>query len=420
MGIRIGIRHSSMRRPGVKVAALGIAFTLLLAGCSSSKSVGSTSSGTTPGGASSGASARVALKIGFIGPLSGAISSLVVPVLQGAQLAAAQLNSKGGSISIQTCDDQFTLDLDVSCYQKLKQQQHVDVVVGPLGSANAAAVQKLASKDDVFQYALTALTSSEVATAAKEEPGRFNVYPTDNAIIGRSMEFANSQGWKKVYVITTRNVSGKNFAQNVQNVVAKYAGMSEVGSYALAPDGSDAQVAIADIAQHHPDVIYTPSFGQPVPSLISAEGAEASPVPLLIQLINCDSVTGKLIAGVQSARQIVYSTCFPAILADQLPAAAEDATATEFTAAYTQKYGVPPGALSTGGYDAVNQLAAAAAAGSTKSSDLQAAFAKMGTVIGAGGTFQFGPGITAGIDDGRSLLIAKFDAGKWVYAQGKG
>jgi branched-chain amino acid transport system substrate-binding protein len=99
------------------------------------------------------------IKIGFPIPLSGPTAVYGVPVLQGAQLAAEQINAKGGvlgrKLEILPRDSKANADEAVRLARELIIKDNVDFLVGTLTSAEAPAVSTVAKENKILFIAPT-------------------------------------------------------------------------------------------------------------------------------------------------------------------------------------------------------------------------------------------------------------------------
>ncbi|MGH7112077.1 MAG: ABC transporter substrate-binding protein [Stellaceae bacterium] len=106
-----------------------------------------------------GAFAAGPIKIGFPIPLSGDTAVYGVPVLQGAQLAAKEINAKGGvlgrKLEILPRDSKANADEAVRVSRELIIKNGVDFLVGTLTSAEAPAVSTVAKENHTVFIAPT-------------------------------------------------------------------------------------------------------------------------------------------------------------------------------------------------------------------------------------------------------------------------
>jgi branched-chain amino acid transport system substrate-binding protein len=109
------------------------------------------------------------IKIGFPIPLSGPTAVYGEPVLQGAQLAVAEINEKGGllgrKIELLPRDSKASADEAVRLARELIIKDDVDFLVGTLTSAEAPAVSTVAKENKIVFIAPT--SKSTILTDAK-------------------------------------------------------------------------------------------------------------------------------------------------------------------------------------------------------------------------------------------------------------
>jgi branched-chain amino acid transport system substrate-binding protein len=107
-----------------------------------------------------GAAAADTIKIGFPIPLSGPTAVYGEPVLKGAEMAAAEINAKGGvlgrQLEILPRDSKASADEAVRLARELIIKDNVDFLVGTLTSAEAPAVSTVAKENKIVFIAPTA------------------------------------------------------------------------------------------------------------------------------------------------------------------------------------------------------------------------------------------------------------------------
>jgi len=109
-----------------------------------------------------GARAADTIKIGFPMPLSGPAAVYGVPVTKGAEIAAADINAKGGvlgrKIEILSRDSKANADEAVRLARELVLKNNVDFLSGTLTSAEAPAVSTIAKENKIVFVAPVAKT----------------------------------------------------------------------------------------------------------------------------------------------------------------------------------------------------------------------------------------------------------------------
>jgi branched-chain amino acid transport system substrate-binding protein len=150
------------------------------------------------------ASAEDPIKIGYPMPLSGPAAVYGVPVTKGAQLAAQDINAKGGilgrKIEIVSRDSKANADEAVRLARELIIKDNVDFLSGTLTSAEAPAVSTIAKENKVVFVAPVAKT---VKLTAPEflHPYVFRV-ASNTLIEGRTMASKVAE-WKDVKTVGT-------------------------------------------------------------------------------------------------------------------------------------------------------------------------------------------------------------------------
>lgn len=154
------------RAPKNIKAVLGaLAIATLAAACGSSTSSTSSASSTTS--ASGGFTGTVA--IGESTTLSGAIAELGQTGLQGVQLAAADINAKGGllgkKVTVVSADDGVSPSTGASNARSMILNDHVVALFGPVVSSIAAAEEAIAAQ---YKVPIFFHTSNDVGLLTKD------------------------------------------------------------------------------------------------------------------------------------------------------------------------------------------------------------------------------------------------------------
>src|SRR5271155_4073346 len=127
---------------------------------------------------SSAAFAADTIKIGFPIPLSGPTAVYGEPVLKGAEMAAAEINAKGGvlgrQLEILPRDSKANADEAVRLARELIIKDNVDFLVGTLTSAEAPAVSTVA-KENKIVFIAPAAKSTLLTDAAHIHPYIFRI-----------------------------------------------------------------------------------------------------------------------------------------------------------------------------------------------------------------------------------------------------
>jgi branched-chain amino acid transport system substrate-binding protein len=150
------------------------------------------------------AAANEPIKIGFPIPMSGATSVYGEPILQGAQMAAAEINAKGGvlgrKIELLPRDSKASADEAVRVARELIIKDNVDFLVGTLTSAEAPAVSTIA-KENKIVFIAPASETMMLTDPAHIHPYIFRI-ATNTDIEGQSGAILMAR-WKNVKTVAT-------------------------------------------------------------------------------------------------------------------------------------------------------------------------------------------------------------------------
>ncbi len=155
------------------------------------------------------------IKIGFPIPLSGPTAVYGVPVLKGAQLAAAQINAQGGllgrQLEILPRDSKANADEAVRLARELIIKDNVDFLVGTLTSAEAPAVSTVAKENQILFIAPTA-KSTILTDPAHIHPYIFRISSnTDVEGLAGATEMSRYKTVKTVATIAPDYAYGHDF-----------------------------------------------------------------------------------------------------------------------------------------------------------------------------------------------------------------
>lgn len=333
-----------------------------------------------PGAASAQEQERI--KIGVPVPLSGSYSTAGKDILNGAKLAAADINARGGvlgkKIELVPQDDECDADKAAEAAQALV-SKNVVAVAG--GYCSSAALPELR----VFHGAGLAFVMDASTNPQLTEKGWDNAFRT----IGRDDEqgpFAAKLmkevlHAKKVAVINDNTTYSKGLAENAVEAL-KQQGLEVVYDDAVTPGQIDYGDVAKQVAQTKPDVVYYTGY-YPEAALLAMDVRQLKlPVKYLM---GGDATTDRTLiktAGA-SAKGMICTTA-------PLPRFLTGPKAHRFIDDYKKAYGAAPGPYSIYEYDAVMVTAKAIAdAHSTKPADIVAALHKISNYTGATGDITF-------------------------------
>ena len=311
-----------------KVFCMVLAFALvmcLFAGCG--KDTG------TEGGAT--------LKIGTIGPLTGDAAQYGNATKNGAELAAKEINAKGGvQIEIKAQDDENDTEKSVNAYNNLL-DWGMQVLVGPTTTTPSVAVAAETNKDRVFM-----LTPS--ASAVKVTEGEDNVYqicfndPNQGAASARYI--SEHMSGAKVAVIYDNGSAYSTGIYQTFEEKAKELGVDVVSVSTCTEDTKDYSVQIADAKNAGADVVFLPIYYTPA-SLILNQANAVGYQPTFFGVDGMDGILTLKGFDTKLAEGVMLLTPFAADSTDE--------ATSSFVKAYKEAYGETPNQFAADAYDCV-------------------------------------------------------------------
>jgi branched-chain amino acid transport system substrate-binding protein len=200
------------------------------------------------------------IKIGAMGPETGDYSMYGISVVNGAKLAAKEINAAGGingaQIEIVDYDSKGDKTEAVNAYNRMRDQDGVVAVVGGTFSGTTLAVKEIAVGDNMPVLSPTA-TNGEVTLDA---PNVFRACYTDPYQGATAAVFAaENLGAKKaavLYNIEDPYSEGLAVAFN-----EKFASLGTVTNYeGYTKNDADFRAILTKIAAEDPDVIFLPDY----------------------------------------------------------------------------------------------------------------------------------------------------------------
>lgn len=288
--------------------------------------------------------AEDALKIGFIGPLTGAAAVYGNSCLHGAQIAVDEINAKGGmQIELIAQDDEHDPEKSVNAYNTLW-DEGAQMIVGCVTTGPCKAVASEAYNDRMFM-----LTPSASSTEVTE--GKDNVYQvcfTDPAQGAASAEFISQNALATKVAVIYNNADA--YSTGIyQTFVAEAAevGLEVVSATTFTDDTTDFSVQLTDAKDNGAELVFLPIYYTPASQVLTqAKAVDYAPV-----FFGVDGMDGIL-----TLEGFDTSLAEGVMLLTPFAADAEDERTQTFVAAYQSNYGEAPTQFSADGYDAVYAL----------------------------------------------------------------
>lgn len=323
-----------------------------------------------------------AIKIGEIGPLTGAAAIYGTAVANGAQIAIDELNALGGQqYELNAQDDEADAEKSVNAYNNLL-DWGAQMMLATVTTNPCIAVGAQAHEDRVFM--LTPSASSSDVTADKD-----NVYQvcfTDPAQGTASAQYiAEHKLAEKVAVIYNNADAYSTGIYQTFDAEAKKLGLEIVAVSTFTDDTTDFSVQVTAAKEAGADLVFLPIYYTPASMILM----QANAMGYAPTFFGCDGMDGILtVEG--------FDTSLAEGLALMTPfdANASDEATQSFVAKFKEKMdGLVPNQFAADGYDVIyalyNAMTAAGITGSESASEictaLEAQFATM-TIDGLTGT----------------------------------
>ena len=321
-----------------KVFALVMAMVMVV-GCLASCG-GGNDSGAADGGESSGAAV---VKIGGIGPLTGAAATYGIATKNGAQIAVDEINALGGvQFELNFQDDEADGEKGVNAYNNLK-DWGMHVLYGCTTTGSCVAVAGETYADRYFQ--LTPSASSSDVTAGKDNV--FQVCFTDPNQGVTAADFVKNLGnVSKVGVLYN---NGDAYSAGI--AVAFIAHAKEIGLDVVAettfPDDSntDFSAQLNECKAAGAEMVFMPIYYTPA-SLVLAQAKSMGYAPVFFGGDGMDGILGMDGFDASLAEGLMLMTPFNA--------SATDDRTVKFVETYTNKYGTETlNQFAADGYDCI-------------------------------------------------------------------
>ena len=383
------------RQRAVAVAGAAVA---LLAACGNNG--GSTASGGNGGGDP--------YKLGVLVSQTGPASQLGVGELRGAQMAADEINAKGGvdghKLQIIGVDDQTKPDQDVQQARQLS-RQGVAAIVGPSVVAGCHAAEPMVNARGPVDYCLSpGITPSGYQWSATVK--------TDD-LAAALLKYWKGKGLTKIGLISTTDGSGKDGARAVTDA-AKKAGATVVASATYDPTAVSATSQLQQVMAGKPQALVVWSTGTPAGVALKGIQQLGIDLPVATTDGNLSNTFLKRIADYTPSTLLIPATrdFWWQTLKDDDPAKALE---KQYHEKYQQKYNEQPDLGPGVGYDAVQLIAQALKkAGSTDAAKVKSALEQVDGFVGVVGTYHMSANDHRGLGE-QDVAIVQAKDGAFTY-----
>ena len=338
-----------------RVFALAMAAVMtvgLLAGCGEKK-VDPTPSASSNGEV--GTPAANAIKVGGVGPLTGGAAIYGNAAARGAQIAADEINAKGGlQIDLRYEDDAHDAEKSVNAYNTLK-GWGMQVFLGSVTSTPGVATSVEANNDHMFYLTPSASSTDVLGGVANPLTGTVDIERKDNVF---QMCFVDpNQGSASAQYIYDQNLGSsiaviyKNddvYSTGVYNsfdAKAKELGLNVVSVTTFTTDTqTDFSVQLGDAKNAGADLVFLPMYYDAA-ALIFTQANAMGYAPKWFGIDGMDGILGVQGFDTSLAEGVMLLTPFNAD--------AEDEATKSFVKTYQDKYGEVPNQFAADAYDCV-------------------------------------------------------------------
>ena len=326
-------------------AVLAGCMALSLAACGNSASSASTAS---TGGASEGSNGATVIKIGGIGPVTGAAAVYGNAVKLGAEIAVEEINAKGGiQYEFKFEDDENDAEKSINAYNNLK-DWGMQILMGTVTSTPCIAVAAETSADNMFQITPSGSAEDCIAT-----DNAFRVCFSDPEQGTLSAEYISENNLAtKIAIIYDSSDVYSSGIHDAFVAKAEELGLEIVCDEKFTSDSNkDFSAQVSKAQSSGADLLFLPIYYNEA-SLILTRADAVGYEPLVF---GCDGLDG--LVSVENfdtalAEGVMLMTPFTAVATDEMT--------TSFVAAYEEKSGgETPNQFAADAYDAIYAIDAA-------------------------------------------------------------
>jgi branched-chain amino acid transport system substrate-binding protein len=298
-----------------------------------------------------GAAGGGTIKIAVLAPMSGATATFGDSTAKGVQLAAEELNAKGGidgkQIEVVVKDSQCEADPAVNAMNQVV-DEGIKFVVGEVCSKASIPISEIAEANQIVQISPTStnpsVTVKEDGTTKKFVFRACFIDPFQGLVMAK---FAMEKGYKTAFIMYDQ---GNDYTRGLAEFFEKAfveAGGQILGKETYTSTDTDFSAILAKVADSKAEVLFVPDY-YPIVNLVGAQAKEKGVTAVMMGGDGWDSAD----LDVAAAEGGFYSNHYDA--GDTRP------IVQSWVAAYQKKYdGATPDALATLAYDAANLLFAA-------------------------------------------------------------
>ncbi len=332
------------------VLALAMVFSLVACGSDSTTTDDTAAAGDTA--SESTAEGAEVLKIGGVGPLTGAAAQYGNAVKNGAEIAVEEINALGGlQIELNFQDDEGDSEKSINAYNNLK-DWGMQLLFGPVTTNPAIAVASEAQNDGYFMLTGTASSESVIETGDKIFRLCF-ADPEQGVAIADYI--AENMADATIGVLYDSSDAYSSGIREAFETEAAAKGLNVVDTEAFTADNkSDFTTQLQLFQSNGVDLLVCPFYY----SEISLVMTQADKMGYDLTFFGADGMDGIL-----TVPDFDATLAEGAYLMTPFSASSADEATQSFTAKYQEKYGETPSQFAADGYDCIYAIYQAAVDG---------------------------------------------------------
>ena len=354
------------------------------------------------------------IKVGIIAELTGDIPAVGASCKNAAEMAAAEVNDRGGiqlgdkkyKIKLIIEDNAGKADQSASSAQKLITQNKVLAIVGPNASRYALPAAEIAETSKVvlitpWSTAPKATLDSKTNASKKYVFRACFIDPFQGGVLAK-FTLDNLKLKKAAVLYDVASEYNKGIAEIFKDVYEKNGGKI-VAFETYTTNDKDFSSQLTKIKKAAPDIIFLPNYYSEVPLQIQ----QAKRLGITVPFIGADAW------GSSELIKLCGTDCNDYYFSTHYAADAATETTKKFIASYQAKYGVIPDDVAALTYDSFGLLLQALkTAGKSDRQAVRDALAKIPQYEGVTGNMQFKEGSG---DPIKSAVILKIKDGKFTW-----
>ena len=282
------------------------------------------------------------IKVGSIGPLSGAVAVYGVECKNGIDLAVEEINASGGvngqMLEIIAEDDEGNPEKSVSAYKKLVTKDRVKYIIGSLTSGCTQAITQSAQAQKIVQIAPAA--TAPAITDAGNYVFRACFIDPFQGTVGGKFAAENLKAKTAAILYDIGNDYSVGLKENFFNEFERL-GSRVVAQESYNTGDKDFNAQITKIKNVNPDVIYLPDYYGTVALIAKQLRAQGISKPI----VGADGWDGLTENAGDEVLNGFYSNHYATD--------SDSAAVQKFVASFKDKYGKLPNAFAALGYDSV-------------------------------------------------------------------